>query len=91
MYTYPDAVASVAMNKLAKWGQAMRIPDEAALFVRALDAQREAGKAIYGGGFLLSEKAAAEKAAAGDPDTCWTLSTRELELIAEMDRKAAQP
>ena len=101
VYTYPDAVASVAMNKLAKWGQAMQIPDEAALFVRALDAQREAGKAIYGGGFLLSEKAAAEKAAAekaaaekaaaGDPDTCWTLSPRELKLIAELDRKAAQP
>ena len=32
--------------------------------MRALDAQKDKGKAIYGGGFLLSEKAAAEKAAA---------------------------
>ena len=99
VYTYPDAVASVAMNKLAKWGQRMQISDSEATFIRALDAQREADKAIYGGGFLLctkaaaekaaAEKAAAEKAAAGDPDTCWTLSPRELELIAAMDREAA--
>ena len=99
VYTYPQAVASVAMNKLAKWGQPLRIADGEAVFVRALDAQRESGKAIYGGGFLLcskaaaekaaAEKAAAEKAAAGDPDTCWELSARELELIAQMDSEAA--
>ena len=99
VYTYPAAVASVSMNKLAKWGQAMRIADSEAVFVRALDAQREADKAIYGGGFLLcskiaaekaaAEKAAAEKAAAGDPDRCWELSQRELDLIAAMDREAA--
>ena len=94
VYTYPQAVASVAMNKLAKWGQPLQIADGEAVFVRALDAQRESGKAIYGGGFLLcskaaAEKAAAEKAAAGDPDTCWELSARELELIAQMDSEAA--
>ena len=94
VYTYPDNVASVAMNRLAKWGQAMQIRDEDAIFVRALDAQRETGKAIYGGGFLLSErmaaeKAAAEKAAAGDPDRCWELSDRERAIIAAMDAEAA--
>ena len=93
VYTYPAAVASVAMNKLPKWGQAMQIPDEAATFIRALDAQREADKTIYGGGFLLSssaaaEKAAAEKAANGDPDRIWQLSERELEIIAAMDKEA---
>ena len=93
VYTYPAAVASVAMNKLPKWGQAMQIPDEAATFIRALDAQREADKSIYGGGFLLSssaaaEKAAAEKAANGDPDRIWQLSERELEIIAAMDKEA---
>ena len=92
-YIYPNAVASVAMNKLCKWGQAMQIKDSEAAFIRALDAQREADKAIYGGGFLLctkaaAEKAAAEKAAQGDPDRCWELSERELQLIADMDAKA---
>ena len=89
VYSYPDHVASVTMNRLCKYGQAMRIPDSAASFIRALDAQREHGKAIYGGGFLLSEKAAAEKAAAEKTAaTKWPLSERELSLIAELDREA---
>ena len=63
-YVYPDCVVSVGVNKLAKWGQPLKIMAKDAQFIRALDAQKEAGKAIFGGGFLLSEKAAAEKAAA---------------------------
>ena len=94
VYDYPDAVACVNMNKLAKWGLALQIADHEAVFIRALDSQREAGKAIYGGGFLLcekaaAEKAAAEKAAAGDPDRRWTLSQRELDLISAMEEGAA--
>lgn len=81
VYSYPDAVLTVAANKLAKYGQAMQIPATACSFTRALDAQRETGKAIYGAGFLLSEKAAAEKAAA----TKWKLSERELAIIAELE------
>ena len=90
-YSYPDAVLTVAANKLAKYGQAMRIPATACFFTRALDAQRETGKAIYGAGFLLSEKAAAEKAAAEKAAaekaaaTKWELSERELAIIAELE------
>ena len=79
-YEYPTNVCSVAINKLACYGQALRIPESDAAFIRALDAQRDVGKAIYGGGFLLSEKAAAEKAAAEK----WHLSERELALIAQL-------
>ena len=85
IYSYPDNVACVTMNRLCKYGQAMQIPAGEAAFVRALDAQRAAGKAIYGGGFLLSEKAAAEKAAA----TRWQLSDRERAIIAAMGAEAA--
>ena len=90
VYSYPDCVASVAINKLAKYGQALRIRAEDAVFVRALDAQKEQGKAIYGGGFLLSapaaaEKAAAEKAAAEKAAALrWSLSDRERTLIASL-------
>ena len=84
-YSYPMEVVSVAINKLAKWGAPLQIRAADAQFIRHLDAQKEAGKAIYGGGFLLSEKAAAEKAAAGlPPDGVWTLSERERTLIASM-------
>ena len=81
VYSYPDAVLTVAANKLAKYGQALQIPETACSFARALDAQRKNGKTIYGAGFLLSEKAAAEKAAA----TKWKLSERELAIIAELE------
>ena len=94
-YEYPVNVCSVAINKLACYGQPLRIPEADAAFVRALDAQRDAGKAIYGGGFLLSEKAAAEKAAAEKAAAekaaaekaaaeKWHLSERELALIAQL-------
>ena len=89
-YEYPTNVCSVAINKLACYGQALRIPESDAAFIRALDAQREVGKAIYGGGFLLSEKAAAEKAAAEKAAAekaaaeKWHLSERELALIAQL-------
>lgn len=90
VYSYPDNVATVTLNRLCKYGQAMQIPDGEASFVRALDAQREAGKTIYGSGFLLSEKAAAEKAVAEKAvATRWPLSDRERAIIAAMGAEAA--
>ena len=92
-YMYPSAVVAPNVANLSRWGEGLQISDDEAIFVRALDAQREADKAIYGGGFLLCSKAAAEKAAAekaaaeGDPDYVWGLSDRELQLIADMDAK----
>ena len=61
VYQYPDNIASVAINKLAKRGIRLQIPEQEATFLRALDAQRDAGKAIYGGGFLLSTRMAEQK------------------------------
>ena len=85
VYSYPDCVASVAINKLTKYGQTLRIRAEDAVFVRALDSQKEQGKAIYGGGFLLSASAAAEKAAAEKAAALrWSLSDRERTLIASL-------
>lgn len=92
-YSYPDEVASAAiLQKMARY-EAMRIRPEDCVFVRALDAQREQKKAIYGGGFLLREKAAAEKAVAEKAvaekteATRWTLSARERALLEGDGRK----
>ena len=89
-YDYPDCVAAPArMNKLAKYGQTLRIPEASTAFTRALDSQREMDKAIFGGGFLLSTKAAAEKAAAEKAAAHrWQLSDRERDLIAGLDAGA---
>lgn len=86
-YTYPDCVISAApIAKTAKW-EALQILPEDAVFVRALDEQRKFGKAIFGGGFLLSEKAAAEKAAAEKKtEHVWKLSEREREIAANLGK-----
>ena len=87
-YSYPVEVATAAgLGYLAAHGMSLEIMPESCAPVRALEAQREAGKAIYGGGLLLgsqsaAEKAAAEKAAAEKAAaTKWQLSDAEREII----------
>lgn len=82
-YVYPDHVLTAAMlQRYARYGVGLEIRAEDCTTIHALDAQREHKKAIYGGGLLLSEKAAAEKAAAH----AWELSEREREIIAGLGR-----
>ena len=99
-YDYPDELLTAAkIQKIAKYCD-LKIKRSDVEFVRALDAQRAHKKAIFGGGFLLSEKstaeklkaekAAAEKAAAEKANAekvgaeVWGLSDRELEIIREL-------
>ena len=85
-YVYPANVVSVAINKLAKYGQSLKIIGKDVQFIRGLDSQKEAGKAIYGG-FLLSERATAEKAAAEKAAAIeWSLSERELAIVAQLGK-----
>ncbi len=88
-YDYPHNVVSAArLGYLSAHGTELRIKAKDAKFIRALDAQRKQGKSVYGGGFLLSEKAAAEKAAAEKAAAekanaiVWELSEREKKIIA---------
>ena len=90
-YDYPDNVVTGAtLNKIVKQGIGLRIKKGEAIFTRSLDHQKQIKKVIYGGGFLLSEKAAAEKAAAEKAAaekaaaTKWKLSDRELDIIRGM-------
>ena len=78
-YSYPQNVLSVASHSIAKFEE-LKIKPESCHFIRALDSQKATGGAIFGGGFLLSEKAAAEKAAAEKLE----LSDRELEIIKNL-------
>ena len=85
-YSYPIHVITAAMGGyLSKYGQDLKIKRTDAQMIRELDAQKEQGKAIYGGGYLLSEKAAAEKAAAEkaveEKTIVWELSEREKEIV----------
>ena len=87
-YIYPPHLLSVGdFDNIVKRGVGLRLSASDVSFVRALDAQREAGKTIYGAGFLLSEKAAAEKAAAEKAAAeKWQLSEREWEIVHSLGR-----
>ena len=76
-YEFPDEVLTASkLGYLSKYGQELVIKRAEALFIRGLDAMKEAGKdGIYGGGLLLAEKAAAEK---------WELSPREKEIVRKL-------
>ena len=64
-YSYPDYVITSAMvARWSKYGIDFRLSVADSVQIEALDAQKEAGKAIFGKGYLLSERAAAERAAA---------------------------
>ena len=81
-YAYPDEVLTAAMlNKLSVHDTDLKINREDVFFIRSLEEMKAQGKAIFGGGYLLTEKAAAEKAAA----TRWKLSYSE-RLIVERNR-----
>ena len=85
-YDYPDEVVTVSqVAYIIERGISLKINKKDAKHCRGLDAQKKHKKAIFGSGFLLSEKAAAEKAAAEkDNVIVWELSQREREIIKSL-------
>lgn len=78
-YEYPDEVITAAkLQWMAAHHTTLRIRRGECCRIGAMDAQRAVGKAVFGGGLLLSERAAAERAAAYR----WTLSDRERKMQA---------
>ena len=82
-YSYPDEVLTATMlGYIAAHGTSLEIDEKDVHFIRELDSQKESGKGLFGSGFLLSEKAAAEKI-----DTnIWELSDREREIIKSLGK-----
>ena len=83
VYSYPQYVVNAArLNYIANHGTDLRIRERDTAFIRKIDSQGKQGKSVFGGGFLISEKAAAEKAAAEKTNSIiWELSEREREII----------
>lgn len=87
-YTYPMEVATSArLGWLAVHGTGLEISPTECMHIRALDMQKQQGKAIYGSGILLGHhasdrRAAAERAAAEQVSAyVWQLSEREQKII----------
>ena len=87
-YVFPDSVLTAArLQWMAGHGEPLRVMADECVFIRSLDAMMSAGKSgIFGGGLLLSRRAAAERAAAERAAAeraaahIWTLSEHELAL-----------
>lgn len=92
-YTYPDHVLTAAMGqRYARHGIELRVRADECCLVSALDAQRGAGKSIFGGGLLLSDEKAAERSAAERSAAHrWELSDRERAEVAMISRRAPCP
>ena len=92
-YKYPENVISTAiLNGLANVD--LKIRRKEVLHIKALDAQRVKKKAVYGGGYIVSDYAAARlkaarlKAArlkAARESVVWELSERERTLISRLN------
>ena len=94
-YAYPDHIVTAALlQRYSKYGIDMKIRRTDCELVFKMDAQKEAGKSIFGGALLLSDHMAAERAAAEATAEraaaerasaiVWELSAREQEIIKRL-------
>lgn len=95
-YIYPtNVLTSLSFNAINSQGNTIRIKADDCSFTRSLDSQTEAGKVIFGCGFIVSDtvvheveaekaKAEAEKAKAGKKVE-WQLSDRELNIVKKLN------
>ena len=92
---HDNVVTAAMLQRYAKYGIDFSVRRGECFAISKLDAQRGAGKTVYGGGLLVSsqkaieraaERAAAERAAAH----VWQLSDREREMVLELDSHGSQ-
>lgn len=90
-YIYPNHIITV--SKIAycvERGVSISIDKSNVKHYRRMDAQVKHGKALFGSGFLVSDKAAAEAAAAVDDNVIvWELSEKEMQIIKSLGSNTA--
>ena len=97
-YEYPDyVVTATRVAQFSRYGVEFSLPADECQHIRQLDAQAEYGKAIFGSGFLLSERMKAEKEKAEKEKAekekaekeivmRWALSDREMAIVQSLAR-----
>lgn len=98
-YVYPDHILTAAIaQRWCKYGVEYTLRRQDSMRISGLEAQKTKGDSIFGGGFLLSTRAAAERAAAERSAAeraaaeraaaeRWDLRESELLYIDYMDRR----
>ena len=92
-FVYPDNIVTAAtLRKIPAHGVSLKIPKTACRFIRDSESAVLAGRALFGGGYLLSDRAAAERAAADRAAadraaaTVLELSPRERLMVEELNK-----
>ena len=92
-YAYPDELLTGArLDWMAAHHTRLRVRKGECVKVTGLDEQRAQGKAVFGGGLLLSERMTAERAAAERAAAeraaahRWRLSDRERRIVQGLDK-----
>lgn len=81
-FVYPDnIVTSAILQKIVKRGIELKIRKVSCETIKESDSAKEQGRALYGGGYIMSDRAAAERAAA----TRLNLSPREKAIIERLN------
>ena len=83
-FVYPDNIVTAAiLGTIAKRKVPLQIRKVSCEYIKTSESASLAGRALFGGGFMLSERAAAERAAA----TKLTLTPKERALIAYLNKR----
>ena len=93
-YSFPPFVAqSARLKPYSRYGIEYRVKKSESVFISRLDSQIESKKAIFGGGYLVSERCAAEREKAErekaerEKAEIWELSDREKEIVKNLGRE----
>ena len=91
-FVYPDNIVTAAtLQKLAAHATELKIRKRSCEYINESDSAKEQGRGLFGGGFILSDSAAAERAAAERAAaeraaaTRLNLSDREKAIIARLN------
>ena len=87
IFVYPDnLVTSATLGKIVARDVELKIAKRSCEYIRESDSAKEQGRSLYGGGFLLSDRAAAERAAAERAAaTRLNLSDKEKQIIERLN------
>ena len=87
-FVYPDNIITAAiLGKIVKRGISLKIRKESCEPISESDSAKEQGRGLYGGGFIISDGAAAERAAAERAAaTRLLLSPREKGIIERLNK-----
>ena len=88
-FVYPDNIVTAAiLGKITKRSIELKIRKAACEAIKDSDSAKEQGRNLYGGGFIMSDRAAAERAAAERAAaTRLNLSAKEKAIIARLNER----